>query len=125
MDAGGCYTVAAMRRISASERDYRQRLGDLIRRAREDRELTQAELGDLLGVTRATVSNIEKGKSEPLAHHIAGLHDYLNIALTSFLEPPAIPAKARLSDYLVEAASESVGAAALEMDRRQRERRVP
>jgi HTH-type transcriptional regulator/antitoxin HipB len=38
-------------------------LGEAIRRARRQRGLTQAELGDRLGVGRMTVSRLEKGES--------------------------------------------------------------
>ena len=38
-------------------------LGATLRRARRDRDLTQAELAERLGVTRMTVSRLERGES--------------------------------------------------------------
>ena len=41
-------------------------LGDRLRKAREDAGLSQAELADLVNVSRATVSNAEVGARRPL-----------------------------------------------------------
>ena len=38
-------------------------LGDAIRRVRRERGLTQADLGDRLGVGRMTISRLEKGEA--------------------------------------------------------------
>jgi transcriptional regulator with XRE-family HTH domain len=38
-------------------------LGERIRRARQEKGLRQAELGDCLGVTRMTISRLERGES--------------------------------------------------------------
>lgn len=40
-------------------------IGYKIKQLREDRKLSQEELAHLLGITQATVSNIESGKSKP------------------------------------------------------------
>ncbi len=40
-------------------------IGYKIRQLREDRKLSQEELAHLVGVTQATISNIESGKSKP------------------------------------------------------------
>lgn len=42
-----------------------ERLGQQIRRLREERRWTQAELGDLVGVSGRTVSNWERGAANP------------------------------------------------------------
>lgn len=42
-----------------------QELGRRIRRLREERRWSQAELGDLVGVTGRTVGNWERGESVP------------------------------------------------------------
>ena len=43
------------------------RMGEAIKRARLERNMTQTELGELLGVKRAQVSRIEKGRNLTLA----------------------------------------------------------
>ena len=45
--------------------DHRYRLGATIRDGRLARDLTQEELGDLIGVTQVTVSGWESGKQIP------------------------------------------------------------
>lgn len=126
MDRGGCYTVATMRRISPDEAEYRQRLGDLIRRARERKGWSQTELATQLGVTRATVANYEDGSSEPGTYRIAALREHLGIKLESFERPPAkrLTIAEPLSDYLVDEAMAAVEAEAAEPDRRRRDRRA-
>jgi transcriptional regulator with XRE-family HTH domain len=46
--------------------DFYLRLGDLIRRRREQLRLTQAELGETLGLSRTSVTNIERGRQRLL-----------------------------------------------------------
>lgn len=48
-------------------------LGEAIRRARRDSGLTQAALGDLVGVAQAQVSSWETGRSDPSAAQLARL----------------------------------------------------
>lgn len=38
-------------------------IGEAIRKARKEKKLTQAELGELMGVQRAQISKIESGKN--------------------------------------------------------------
>ncbi|WP_271573830.1 MULTISPECIES: helix-turn-helix transcriptional regulator [unclassified Bradyrhizobium] len=42
------------------------KLGDSIRRRREELRLTQAELGESLGLSRTSVTNIERGRQRLL-----------------------------------------------------------
>lgn len=58
-----------------------------VRELRSDAELSQAELGDALGVSRQTVNSIEKGRylpSLPLAFAIAR---YFELAVEDVFEP--------------------------------------
>lgn len=43
----------------------RVKLGQTIRRVRKERNLSQQELGDLLGITNVAVSHFERGTSMP------------------------------------------------------------
>lgn len=38
-------------------------IGEMIKKARKDRNLTQSELGELIGVQKAQISRLEKGTS--------------------------------------------------------------
>ncbi|MBV8387845.1 MAG: helix-turn-helix transcriptional regulator [Acidimicrobiia bacterium] len=58
-----------------------------VRELRNDAELSQADLGDALGVSRQTVNSIEKGRylpSLPLAFAIAR---YFDLAVEDIFEP--------------------------------------
>lgn len=50
-------------------------------RIREERGLTQKELGRLIGVAEATISNYENGKREPKLDKLVALADALNVSL--------------------------------------------
>lgn len=72
-----------------------------IRRRKLD--LTQAELAARVGMSRASVANIESGRQSVLLHHVYGLAEALEIAKVSDLLParPSIPEDAdmiKLSD---------------------------
>lgn len=42
-------------------------IGDAIKKAREEKHLTQAQLGEMIGVQRAQISKIESGKNLTLS----------------------------------------------------------
>jgi len=67
-------------------------MGELVRRAREEAGLTQAELADLIYRRRATISDIETGKSEVGTTTLALIAAALNKPITYFL-PSNIRAK--------------------------------
>ena len=46
-----------------SEELHAYHIGEAIKRARKEKHLTQEQLGELMGVKRAQVSRIEKGKN--------------------------------------------------------------
>lgn len=50
-------------------------------RIREERGLTQKELGRLIGVAEATISNYENGKREPKLDKLVALADALNVSI--------------------------------------------
>lgn len=41
---------------------YMDEIGEAVRQARKQRKLSQAQLGQILGMSRATISGIETGK---------------------------------------------------------------
>lgn len=56
-------------------------MGERIRILREMRGETQDQIGQLLGVTRACVSNIEKGRQRIFVHHLSALATHFNVQL--------------------------------------------
>ncbi|MBR3530547.1 MAG: helix-turn-helix transcriptional regulator [Bacteroidaceae bacterium] len=70
--------------VGTPERDEYERMlddelhayhvGEAIRQAREAQELTQAELGERMGVQKSQVSRIESGKSITLASMMRAFH---------------------------------------------------
>jgi len=65
-----------------------QRIGMIIRRARERRRWTQRELAKAVGVSRATVDAWENDRSYP-RNRIGALEDVLGIDLSDTAEPAA------------------------------------
>jgi transcriptional regulator with XRE-family HTH domain len=47
--------------------------GKAVAQRREELELTQADLAGLVGVSRASIANIEKGRQNVLLHHVYDL----------------------------------------------------
>lgn len=56
-------------------------LGERIKRLREEQHLTQAELGDLVGVTARSVGNWERNESHP-RNRIGALERYFGVSLS-------------------------------------------
>lgn len=56
------------------------RIGDAIKELREDKRLTQAELGSIIGVSGKTISNYEKGDREPSIEVITNLANYFEVS---------------------------------------------
>ncbi len=51
--------------LASAEKRVRNEVGEQIRRARVERDMSQAELADLLNRRQAYISDIENGKTEP------------------------------------------------------------
>ena len=54
-------------------------LGGQVRKRREDLEMTQAELSARIGLSRASVANIEGGRQAVLLHQFLSLADALEV----------------------------------------------
>lgn len=74
--------------------DFYLRLGDSIRRRREELRLTQAELGESLGLSRTSVTNIERGRQRLLIDQFQRVCKALDVpadTLLAALEAPPRP----------------------------------
>lgn len=66
------------------------RLGALIKRRRTYMQLTQEELAEKVGFSRASIANIESGRQKVLVHQIYQFSKFLNLSPTDLL--PAVSA---------------------------------
>ena len=62
----------------------RQKIRDL-RTAEADRRLSQAELGDVLGVKRSTIANLESGAQRASLHNVYELCAHYDLELADML----------------------------------------
>ncbi len=60
-------------------------VGQRIRKAREARNLSQADLANVVSLTRTSITNIECGKQKPLLHTLYDIADALGVDPRSFL----------------------------------------
>ena len=60
-------------------------IGSIIRRRRRRLELPQKELAAQLGISRATLANIEIGRQRILVHHLYGFAEALDMRLSELL----------------------------------------
>lgn len=81
------YAVAPMRH-EETQRDYREDVGDLVRRARERRGISQSDLAEALGLSRSTVIRYEKGEGTFALDDVPKLASLLGLTLGAFLTPP-------------------------------------
>jgi transcriptional regulator with XRE-family HTH domain len=65
--------------------DFYEELGKAIRRRREERELKQAELGEHLGLSRTSVTNIESGRQRLLADQLCRVAHILGCDVSDLL----------------------------------------
>ncbi len=63
-------------------------VGDLVREARDAAGLTQAALGERIGLTRASVANIEKARQKVQLHTLYAIAQALEVSVHSLLPSP-------------------------------------
>jgi transcriptional regulator with XRE-family HTH domain len=59
--------------------------GELVRKHRDRLELTQEGLGELIGLSRTSITNIEKGRQHVALHQLYALARALKIPATALL----------------------------------------
>lgn len=69
-------------------------MGDLLKKLREEMELTQRNLAKKAGVSMQTICNIEKGKYEPNLATIRKLCKVLKISIFEFIGEKPVNVKA-------------------------------
>lgn len=61
-------------------------VGERLKELREDRGLTQSELGDAIQVRQTTISEIERGSNMPSLRVLYKLADFFNVQPGHFLD---------------------------------------
>lgn len=65
--------------------------GKLVRRHRVRLNLTQDQLADRVGLSRTSITNIEKGRQKVLIHHLIHLAESLQVSPEALLPPVGMP----------------------------------
>lgn len=89
--------------------DFRQPLGDAVKRARLDRNMTQADVAEAIDSAQRTILNIENHKGNPKMHILFALVRTLRIDPRDIFYPEHLidsPAKKKLGT-LIDSLSES------------------
>lgn len=63
-------------------------IGAILRKARDDKDLSQEDVGKLLGISGAAVSLIEKGKSKPIIPHLREHGHVVGVRISLLVAPP-------------------------------------
>ena len=72
-----------------------QRFGLRVKELRTEREITQEELAERVGVFRTYISRIETGLANPSLTAIHALAESLDVAVALLFEPPCSAAQTR------------------------------
>jgi transcriptional regulator with XRE-family HTH domain len=72
-------------------------IGGIIRQRRRRLDLAQAKLAGLLGISRATLANIETGRQRVLVHHLYAFAEALDMKLDDLL--PQVKKSGSASDW--------------------------
>lgn len=82
---------------AAQEREFYLGLGVAVRRRRDGLAMTQATLGERIGLTRSSVANLEAGRQRVPLHVLHVLADALEVAPQELLPPrqPSVGARPR------------------------------
>ncbi|MGO8990132.1 MAG: helix-turn-helix domain-containing protein [bacterium] len=74
-----------MRKESSQQFTFYQQLGENIRNRRKYRKLSQERLADLVGLTRTSMTNIEKGRQRPPLHTLCEIIEHLRADIGDLL----------------------------------------
>lgn len=113
MRTGAVYDVAAMRQTADAARDaqFQKNLGYLIRVAREARDMSQSDLGRVVGLSLSTIGRVERGETSLLVAQIPIFAKALDLPELAFVHPPPSPDRLDLRRYLAHLADTTDGRA--------------
>ena len=78
-----------MKKDSSEQTLFYQQLGANIRKFREKKKISQEALANLIGLTRTSLTNIEKGRQHPPLHKLCEIIEHLQIDISDVLPLPA------------------------------------
>ncbi len=67
-------------------KDSSKKLGENLKKIRTNKNITQTELAEKLGVNKSFVSNLENGKNNPTLLTITNIADVLSIPIEELLK---------------------------------------
>lgn len=70
------------------------RLGQAVATRRKMMNLTQAQVAEVVGISRASIANIEAGRQKVLLHQVYGLVNALGLNAITELVPATLPKEA-------------------------------
>lgn len=83
-----------MRKETSQQLEFYRQLGDNIRKCRKGRNLSQERLAALVGLTRTSLTNIEKGRQHPPLHTfceiLEQLNSFMKVDAADLLPRPAV-----------------------------------
>ena len=71
--------------------EFYEDFGHRVRAAREEAQLTQEDLGKLLGLTRSSIANIEAGRQRVLLHTIVLIAQGTGVPTQDLMPTPVAP----------------------------------
>ena len=96
-------------------------LGNMLSELRQDKHLTQEELGKRLGMSRSTIGSYEQDQSQPPYDVLLKLAELYDVSTDYLLGRTRIPNERAASVLLQDKAVERVAASMLSMSRRHKE----
>jgi transcriptional regulator with XRE-family HTH domain len=78
-----------MKKNTPQQSTFYRQLGKNIQRCRKDRDLSQERLASLVGLTRTSLTNIEKGRQHPPLHTLCEIIEHLQVDIVDLLPRPA------------------------------------
>ncbi len=96
-------------------------LGNMLSELRQDKHLTQEELGKRLGISRSTIGSYEQDQSQPPYDVLLKLAELYDVSTDYLLGRTRIPNERAASVLLQDKAVERVAASMLSMSRRHKE----
>jgi transcriptional regulator with XRE-family HTH domain len=77
-----------MKKETPQHAAFYKEIGANIRKVRLERKLSQEELANLVGLTRTSLTNIEKGRQHPPLHTFCDLVEQLKVDFSELLPRP-------------------------------------
>lgn len=87
------FAIARSKHEAVKTEELYGQLGDLIRARRKKLTLTQQNLAGRIGISRASLANIETGRQKVLVHQLYALASALDLAPSDLLPPIPAPAE--------------------------------